>query len=140
MATKKSESKVVLERTYTIPLRKAFINAPPYKKANRAVKAVQEFLMKHMKAEEVRLGQHVNEHIWKDGIKSPPPRVSVHAMKDQEGIVRAELEGKTFKESVRAIPKEAEGSSLKDKLTSKLGGKAPEEEDEKPSERDEAKA
>ncbi len=128
MAEKKQEKS--LERVYTVPLRKSFINAPPYRKSQKAVKALRDFLARHMKSEDVRLGQHVNEFIWQHGIKSPPPRVTVKAVKDSEGVVRAELEGKEYKESVRPLPKEEKGTSLKDRLAGGLGRKESKEEAE----------
>jgi|GEM_PF-583963 len=112
-----------LERTYTIPLRAAFRHAPRVRKTNRAVKAVQAFLAKHMKSEDVKLGQHLNEFLWAKGIRNPPPRVTVTAVKDAEGVVRTELAGKSFKESVKPIAKEEAPKTLKDKLTSTIGSK-----------------
>ncbi len=122
------ESKTVLERTYTVPLRAAFRNAPSYRKANRAVKELRAFLARHMKSEDVRLGQHVNDFLWRHGIANPPPRVTVRAVKDEEDVVRAELEGKEYKESVRPIPKEEEPGTLKERLL----GKKEDEGEEKP--------
>lgn len=119
-----AEKKESLERTYVIPLRSYFRNAAPYRKTNRAVRAVQIFLTKHMKSENVKLGQHLNNFLWQHGIKNPPPRVTVVAIKDAEGVVRAELQGKGFKESVKSVPKE-EATGLKEKLAEKLGGKEP---------------
>jgi large subunit ribosomal protein L31e len=121
MAEKKEQP--ALERSYTVPLRKGFINAPPYRKALRAVKTLREFLARHMKSADVRLGQHVNQYLWSRGIKNPPPRVKVHAVKDGEGVVRAELEGKPYKESVRSTPKEEKPETLKERLTGRLGRK-----------------
>lgn len=121
MAEKKKE-KAMLERIYTIPLRAGFRNVASYRKTNKAVKTLQEFLKKHMKSEDVRLGQHLNNFLWKHGIKNPPPRVTVKAQKDEEGVVRAELEGKDYKESVKPIPREEEGG-IKDKLVDKIAGK-----------------
>ena len=91
--TKKSE-----ERTYTIPLRKEFMKVPTWRKTEKAVKAAQEFLLKHFKAEEVKLGKEVNDFIWKHGIKNPPPKVKVTAAKDENGVVHAELFGVKKKE------------------------------------------
>ncbi len=118
----KRESKT-LERIYTIPLRASYRNAPPYRKTNRAVIGVRSFLERHMKATNIRLGQHLNALLWARGIKSPPPRVTVKAVKDEEGVVRAELEGRPYKESIKPNPKEEAPSTLKEKLTSSLGGK-----------------
>ena len=126
---KEKKQEATLERIYTVPLRKAYVNSPPYKKANRAVRALREFLAKHMKSEDVRLGAHVNEFIWAKGIKSPPPRVTVKAVRDAEGVVRAEMEGKVYKESVKSLPKE-EANTLQEKISEKLGGKKRAEEPE----------
>lgn len=113
MAEKKQSE--ILERVYTVPLRQSFRNAPKYRKTNRAVGAVRAFLERHMKSDDVRLGQHLNELLWARGIGHPPPRVTVKATRDEEGVVRAELDGKAYKESVRPVPKEEQGS-LKEKL------------------------
>jgi hypothetical protein len=90
-----------------------------------------------MKSEDVRLGQHVNEYLWSRGIKNPPPRVKVRAVKDSEGVVRAELEGKPFKESVRPTLKEEKPGTLKERLTGRLGRK---ERAEEPAAKEEQKA
>ena len=84
----------LLERTYTIPLRKEFLKAPKYKRAKKAASAVREFLQKHMKSEDVRIGQHLNDTIWERGIRRPPSRIKVTVQKDEKGVVRAELHGK----------------------------------------------
>ena len=60
------------ERTYTIPLRKEWLKSPKYRRAKKAISAVKQFLIKHMKSEDVRLGKYINEEIWKHGIKNPP--------------------------------------------------------------------
>ena len=51
-----------LERTYVIPLRKVK-NVKRTIRAPRAIREVQNFLMKHMKAEEVKLDASINEFI-----------------------------------------------------------------------------
>ena len=114
-----------IERTYTIPLRAGFRNAPKYYRTNRAMTTLRNFLAKHMHAkdEDVRVGQHLNELLWKHGIKNPPPRVTVVVTKTDDGIVRAELEGKTYKDSVKPQAKSEEPTSLKEKLQSVVGGK-----------------
>ena len=43
------ESKPELEREYIINVRKKTMLVPTYKKANKAVKSIKEFLAKHMK-------------------------------------------------------------------------------------------
>ncbi|MCQ2976817.1 MAG: 50S ribosomal protein L31e [archaeon] len=79
-----------LERTYVIPLRKVK-NVKRTIRAPRAVREVQNFLMKHMKAEEVKIDASINEFIWERGIQKIPSKVKVNAVKDEEGIVFATL-------------------------------------------------
>ena len=46
-----------LERTYNVPLRKEFLKVPKYKRAKKAVKALKQFLAKHMKSDNVKIGK-----------------------------------------------------------------------------------
>src|SRR3989338_3843685 len=89
----KKEVKVVLERVYNIPLRKEFLKAPRYARTKRAVSAVKKFVLRHMKAKEIKIGQYLNLELWKHGIKNPPHHVKVNCIKDEEGLVKAELVG-----------------------------------------------
>ena len=90
---KTTPTKYLLERTYTIPLRKEFRKVANWRQTEKAVTAVREFLQKHMKSADVRLSKSLNEKIWEHGIKHPPSKVKVTAKKDEENVVRAELFG-----------------------------------------------
>lgn len=81
---------MALDRQYVIPLRKA-LRAPRTKRAPKAVKLVQEFLIRHMKGTEIKLGTSLNEALWKDGIKNIPARIKVHAVRDDKNVVRCDL-------------------------------------------------
>ena len=121
MADKKTtQTKIVLERDYNVPLRSGWLKAPKYKRSKKAVTTLREFLIKHMKSANVKIGKILNDHIWKDGIKNPPHHVKVHVTKDEEGIVKAELEGHNFKEAVKAKPKVEKATGLKGKLKDAL--------------------
>ncbi|MBS3169129.1 60S ribosomal protein L31 [Candidatus Woesearchaeota archaeon] len=104
MAAKKESEKTV-ERTYNVPLRKEYQKVPNWKRTNKAVIALKQFLVRHMKTPEVRLGKDVNEKLWQHGIKNPPHHVKVTVTKDETGIARAELFGVEKKE--RAPQKKA---------------------------------
>ena len=93
MAKKEESSKIVLERTYVIPLRRETLKVPPFKKANKAAKAVREFISKHMKSENVAIGRYLNLYIWRHGAKNPPHKVKVNTAKDDKGKVFVELFG-----------------------------------------------
>ncbi len=79
-----------LERIYTIPLRREFLKAPSYKRAKKSVNFVREFLMRHMKANEVKIGRHLNQKILERGRTNPPSKVQVKAIKENN-IVKVEL-------------------------------------------------
>ena len=113
MAEEKQETKIILERSYTIPLRREFLKAPTHKRTNRAVRAVKQFLQKHMKADSIKLGKNLNLKLWENGIRNPPHKVKINAIKDSEGIVRAELTGKEILLKDKEIKKEEAGVAEK---------------------------
>ena len=93
MAKKKIENKIVLERTYNVPLRKAFLKVPRQKRSKKAITALREFLVKHMKSNDVRIGRHANMKVWQNGIRNPPHHIEIVAKKDETGKVTAEIVG-----------------------------------------------
>ena len=109
---------MTIERTYTVPLRSAFSKVPQYYRTNKAMSAPRAFLRRHLKVkdEQIKIGQHLNALIWAHGIRNPPPRVTIHVVKSDAGIVTAELEGKEYKASVKPKAKTEEPKSLKDRL------------------------
>lgn len=86
-----------LERTYTIPLRREYLKVPQYRRTEKASRALREFLVKHMKSDNIRIGKFLNEHLWMHGMKNPPHHVRVNVVKIPEGTVYAELFGKPLK-------------------------------------------
>ena len=92
---KKDEPKTVLERTYNVPLRRAWLKVAIYKRAKKAVTELARFLAKNMKTDikDVRIGKYANMEIWKRGIKRPPHHIKITATKDDQGIVVGELVG-----------------------------------------------
>jgi len=115
------------ERIYTIPLRREWLKQTRVQRANRAVRAVQAFLIRHMKASEVKISPKLNELIWKSGAKKPPARVRVKARKDSKGVVTAQLpeEIETKEESKGKL------SGLKEKVIGKNDKQVLVEESEK---------
>jgi large subunit ribosomal protein L31e len=55
------------------------------------MKAVRDYLARHMKSEEIKLDQSINEAVWERGSHKPPSRIRVRAMKFEDGQVQAEL-------------------------------------------------
>jgi len=92
---KVKEEVVKIEREYIIPLRRRFQHVPRYKKTPKAVKTIKEFLVKHMKVydrdlKKIKIDKYLNEALWFRGIKNPPHKIKVKAIKEGE-IVRVEL-------------------------------------------------
>ena len=124
----KTETKI-LERTYNIPLRKEFRKVANWKQTKKAVKATKEFLVKHMKSNDVRLGKHLNEKLWQHGIKNPPHHVKVTTIRDEKGVVRAEL----FGHKIEGEKVEKKKKSKLEEVAQKVGLKTSKKE-EKPTE------
>lgn len=108
MAEKKKTPKIILEREYNIPLRRRFINVPRYKRTKKAVKTLKEFIIKHMKSDNIKIGNYLNLHLWRNGIKNPPHHVLVVAKKNDEGLVSVELKGAPIKEEKEGKKEAAE--------------------------------
>jgi len=107
--------KIILERTYNVPLRKGYQKAPNWKRTNKAVNTLREFLIRHMKSENVKLGKELNDKLWLHGIKNPPHHVKVTVTKDEKGVVRAELFGvkkeeKKVEKKVKKAPAKKEAA------------------------------
>jgi len=88
--SEKDEKKIVDERVYTIPLRRAWI-APIKKRAPRAMKIIRNFVKKNMKTTMVVIDSEVNEKVWSRGIEKPPRKIRVTTTKDEDGVVSVYL-------------------------------------------------
>jgi large subunit ribosomal protein L31e len=81
-----SKEEGVEESVYTINLGKVTL-APDNRRAKRAVNMIREFAIRHMKSEEVKIDEELNEVIWSRGIRSPPRKIRVIISKDVSGVV-----------------------------------------------------
>lgn len=106
---KKQEKTIVLERKYIIPLRSSWMHVPRYKRANKAVKTIREFIAKHMKVRDdikkVKLSKFLNEAVWRRSIKKPPAKIEIRAVKYSTGEVMVEVV-KLSKKSEMILAKE----------------------------------
>jgi large subunit ribosomal protein L31e len=79
-----------LTRTYVVPLGVVF-EAPPYRRAKKAIIVIREFATRHMKAKQVSIDTEVNELLWSRGIKHPPRRITLEMERDEDGVVKVKL-------------------------------------------------
>src|SRR3990172_10838484 len=89
-----------LERVYTINLGKVLLS-PNNQRAKRAVNMVKEYARHHMKTEEIKIEEAVNNQIWKRGIKHPPRKIRVRMTKTDEGFVLVSPYEKEIEEAVQ---------------------------------------
>jgi ribosomal protein L31E len=111
-------------RVFTIPLRKAFRKSASRKK-NYAIALIRDFLTRHAKGDEIKLGSELHKLIWEKG--NPPRRIRVKAVSEGP-VIKAELLGFEYKD-FKAIPKK-ETKGMKDRLLGRLGPKAIKKEEE----------
>jgi large subunit ribosomal protein L31e len=88
--------KAVLEREYILNIREYVDRVPEYKRTERAVTAIRDFLIRHMKVydkdkKKIKISKWLNEYLWKRSIKNPPTRIKIKAIKYDDGFVEAEL-------------------------------------------------
>ena len=81
-----------VERIITIPVR-ATKMAPRTKRAARAIKEIRDNIARHMKAdvEKIWIDKSLNEKIWERGIQNPPRKITVKAVKFEDGLVEVSL-------------------------------------------------
>ena len=117
MAEKKTEKKAEkkLERTYIIPIRKSTVKTARWRRAKKAIAVIRKFMKRHMKSENLKIGQELNEIIWARGGKYVPGKIEIKAVKD-EGLVRlnvvgAPLPGAETKKEVKKTEKKEEAKT-----------------------------
>lgn len=118
-----------LEREYIIPLRKAWLKVPEYERTPRAIKAIKKFIAKHMKVPErdtkkVKLDVYFNNELWFRGIRKPPAKIKVRAVK----------EGDIVKVNFVEIPEHIKFLKAKIEKRHKIEDKKPEVKEEKKEE------
>lgn len=88
----------MVEKIYTINLKKATIKTPRWEKAKKSMSFIREFLKRHMKADEIRIGKSITEKVWMYGGKKIPNKIRIKALETEEGkkeekkkVIKAEL-------------------------------------------------
>lgn len=104
------------------------MKVPAHKRAKKAVRALRAFLVRHMKSENVKIGNFVNMAIWARSMKNPPRFVKITAVKDEDGAVTAELFGKEYVDVKAAIEKQKK--AVKEKKEKKEEKKTEENKEE----------
>ena len=77
-------------RLYTINLGKAWIT-PQYRRTDRVINIVKDFAKRHMKTDDIKIDQDLNNQIWSRGKTNPPRKVRVKMLKDEDETVIVSL-------------------------------------------------
>tara|TARA_Y100000310_G_C20367384_1_gene661859 strand:- start:98 stop:655 length:558 start_codon:yes stop_codon:yes gene_type:complete len=83
------------EREYVINLRREVLKVPRHKRTPKAVKAVKQFIAKHMRIPDrninkIKLDKYLNQELWFRGIRNPITKVKVKVKREGE-FIKAEL-------------------------------------------------
>ena len=125
-----------LERIYTVPLRKGFVESARHRRTKKALCVLKTFLKKHFKAEDVKIGEKLNAKMWEKGAKNPPGKVTITGFKEDDNIVKVELKGHKYVDKTKKEEVKKEGIAAK--LQEKLGGMAPKKKRSKKADKEEA--
>lgn len=88
---------VVEEKMLTIPFGRVWVR-PHRKRTPAAIRYLKAFVKRHMKGEEIKISNEINETVWSRGISKPPRKLRVKVVKDKEGsIIVYPAETKTLK-------------------------------------------
>lgn len=98
---------IVEERIYNIPFYPKLNSTPRSKRAPRAMRLLREFIIRHMKSEDLIIYEEVNELIWSRGIKKPPRKISVRAIKMDDDVIIVRLADAVLDDSF--VSKETSG-------------------------------
>ncbi len=80
------EIEVIEEKLIPINFKKVWIT-PRKKRSPKAMRVLREIVKRHMKVEDVKISNEVNETVWAKGIEKPPRKMTIRAVKDKEGNV-----------------------------------------------------
>jgi large subunit ribosomal protein L31e len=147
--TKKITKKIPQEREYIVPLRREISKVPRYKKTPKAIKAVKQFLAKHMRipdrdVSKIKLDKYLNQELWHRGIQNPPHKIKVKAKRQGENILvtLSELpeKWKYVQAQEEKAKQKAEKSKKKIKETPKEDKKEEKTEEEKKEEKEDEKS
>lgn len=138
------------ERTgkeFTIPLRRKFKKTASYRRAPKAIRAIKEFLVRHMKMydrdlKKVKLDKYLNEFVWTRGIKNPPSKIKIRAVIDGD-FIRAELSELTEKlrfKKGKLEKREKAAEAIPKKVGPEVSAEAPEKTETEKAEEKEKKA
>lgn len=83
-----------IERTITISLRDVK-TVPRSRRTPSAIKEIRENVARSLKADQkqIWIDKSLNEKVWERGIQKPPKKITVKAVKFDDGLVEVSIAG-----------------------------------------------
>jgi len=128
------------EKEYVIPLRRAWLNVPEYKRTRKAIKTIKQFIARHMKIQDrnldnVKLDVYLNNDIWFRGKANPPSKIKVKAAKEGD-IVHVRFADTPQHVKLLKVKHNKMHKKVEEKKEEKTEGKSEEKKQEKPEEKE----
>lgn len=79
------------EKIVTLRLRKEVVKYPKWKRSNKAVGLLREYLEKNVKTEVLKIDKKINEKIWERGSRNFPTKLRIRIVKVDDKTSKAEL-------------------------------------------------
>jgi len=117
------KERIEKERIMTVNLRKKFIKKPKWRRANIAVRTVEDFVKRHMKTDTVKLSKEVGEKIWSRSREKPPNKIRIKAIKKEDGTVEVKLLD-TVEETLEEVKTKIEEEKKENESKKETSGKA----------------
>nr|AOZ56181.1 ribosomal protein L31E [uncultured korarchaeote] len=80
----KDKKEKTREVELTIPLKIVRRKKPSWKRSEKAVKFLREFIKRNFKEYEVKISPEVSNYIWSRGNENPPRKIVVAVISDEE--------------------------------------------------------
>lgn len=81
------------KRIHVIPLRRETVKVGAWRRSPKAIRALRDYVLKHYRTGNVKVGKYLNERIWERSGRYPPAKVKVVAVKGDDKVF-LELEDK----------------------------------------------
>lgn len=118
------------EREYIINLRREIMKVPRYRRTPKAIKAIKQFIAKHMRVPDrdlnkVKLSKYLNQEMWFRGIQNPLTKIKVKVRKEGENII---VDLADIPEKIKfQMQRDAKSKQTAEKIKSEKKSEKPEE-------------
>lgn len=113
-----SEPEVIADVIETIRFYPKLNSIPRNKRAPRAIRLLKHWVSRNLdvELENIIIHQEVNEFIWSRGIQKPPRKITIQAVKADDGVVDVYLASTELTERMKVVEVPASDSPIETDL------------------------